>query len=111
MYMLQWICVFREYEYYLKFSGIHRVWYWHSIVICVYDVWFRKRKTLPIDEVSGILFQSAQKCRSHAFNPMNRDQRRVVHELAEYYGCTTQSYDEEPKKNVVATAYKLVWHY
>ena len=33
-------------------------------------------------------------------------QRRVVHELAEFYGCETQSYDQEPNKNVVATAYK-----
>ncbi|XP_069110895.1 transcriptional repressor NF-X1-like [Argopecten irradians] len=44
--------------------------------------------------------------RSHQFPPMNRDQRRVVHELGEFYGCETQSYDTEPKKNVVATAYK-----
>ncbi len=52
-------------------------------------------------------FQAKQikRCR-HAFPPMNRDQRRLVHELAEYYGCETESYDEEPKKNVVATAYK-----
>ena len=35
-------------------------------------------------------------------------QRRVVHELAEFYGCETQSYDQEPNKNVVATAYKWV---
>lgn len=33
-------------------------------------------------------------------------QRRVVHELAEFYGCETQSYDQEPNKNVVATAHK-----
>lgn len=39
---------------------------------------------------------------------MNRDHRRVVHELAEFFGCETQSYDEEPKKNVVVTAYKYV---
>ena len=35
---------------------------------------------------------------------MNREQRHVVHELAEAYGCETQSYDYEPNKNVVATA-------
>ncbi|XP_013394641.1 transcriptional repressor NF-X1 isoform X2 [Lingula anatina] len=42
--------------------------------------------------------------RCHPFPPMNRSQRQVVHELAEFYGCQTQSYDNEPKKNVVATA-------
>lgn len=52
------------------------------------------------------IFQSKQKCRSHSFPPMNRDQRRIVHELAEFFGCETQSYDEEPKRNVVATAFK-----
>ncbi|XP_059163306.1 transcriptional repressor NF-X1-like [Physella acuta] len=50
--------------------------------------------------------QSLQPSRSHAFQSMNRDQRRFVHELAEFYGCQTQSYDCEPNKNVVATAYK-----
>ncbi len=53
-------------------------------------------------------WQSKKLFRSHAFPPMNRDQRRLVHELAELYGCQTQSYDEEPVKNVVATAHKLV---
>ena len=35
---------------------------------------------------------------------MPSTQRRVIHELAESYGCQTESYDEEPNKNVVATA-------
>lgn len=55
---------------------------------------------------NALLLQSKQTKRSHAFKPMNGAQRRVVHELAEYYGCETQSYDEEPNKNVVATAYR-----
>ena len=50
--------------------------------------------------------QSSQASRSHSFSPMNRDQRHFVHELAENYGCQTQSYDYEPNKNVIATAYK-----
>ncbi|KAK7010253.1 protein shuttle craft [Biomphalaria glabrata] len=50
--------------------------------------------------------QSLQSSRSFAFQSMNRDQRRFVHELAEFYGCQTQSYDSEPNKNVVATAQK-----
>ncbi|XP_052094609.1 transcriptional repressor NF-X1-like [Mytilus californianus] len=50
--------------------------------------------------------QSKQLHRSNSFSPGNRDQRRAIHELAECYGCETQSYDYEPKKNVVATAYR-----
>ncbi|KAH9505089.1 Transcriptional repressor NF-X1 [Bulinus truncatus] len=50
--------------------------------------------------------QSLQSSRSFAFQSMNRDQRRFVHELSEFYGCLTQSYDSEPNKNVVATAQK-----
>lgn len=44
--------------------------------------------------------------KSHSFKVMPSNQRRVVHELAEFYGCQTESYDEEPNKNVVATAVK-----
>ncbi|KAJ8024888.1 Transcriptional repressor NF-X1 [Holothuria leucospilota] len=44
--------------------------------------------------------------RSHSFPCMNRDMRRMIHELAEFYGCQTQSYDQEPNKNVVALARK-----
>ncbi|CAL1281044.1 unnamed protein product [Larinioides sclopetarius] len=59
-----------------------------------------------ITELVQLAKDSKQKCRSHSFPPMNRDHRRVVHELAEFFGCETQSYDEEPKKSVVVTAYK-----
>ncbi|XP_054710252.1 transcriptional repressor NF-X1-like [Uloborus diversus] len=59
-----------------------------------------------ISDLVQLAKQSKQKCRSHSFPPMNRDQRRIVHELAEFFGCETQSYDEEPKKNVVVTAFK-----
>nr|XP_019928790.2 transcriptional repressor NF-X1 [Crassostrea gigas]XP_019928791.2 transcriptional repressor NF-X1 [Crassostrea gigas]XP_034309218.1 transcriptional repressor NF-X1 [Crassostrea gigas] len=56
------------------------------------------------------LVQNAKKAkqayRSHSFPCMNRDQRRLIHELGECYGCETQSYDYEPSKNVVATAHK-----
>ena len=51
-----------------------------------------------------MFFQSKHSHRSHSFSHGNRDQRRAIHELAEFYGCETQSYDYEPKKNVVATA-------
>lgn len=50
--------------------------------------------------------QSKQDTRSHVFPPMKRKQRQAVHELAELYGCGTISYDDEPQRNVVATAQK-----
>lgn len=51
-------------------------------------------------------FQSKQKSRSHSFAPMNREKRQFVHEYCEHFGCQSQSYDDEPKKNIVATAVK-----
>ncbi|KAL4221983.1 Transcriptional repressor NF-X1 [Mactra antiquata] len=48
--------------------------------------------------------QSKQAHRSHAFPCMKSNHRAFVHELAEVYCCQTQSYDNEPNKNVVATA-------
>uniref|UniRef100_A0A4W4DUR6 Transcriptional repressor NF-X1 n=1 Tax=Electrophorus electricus TaxID=8005 RepID=A0A4W4DUR6_ELEEL len=45
-----------------------------------------------------------QSRRSHCFPPMKREQRRVIHELAEAYGVESASYDSEPKRNVVLTA-------
>lgn len=44
--------------------------------------------------------------RSHSFPPMKREQRRIVHELAEVYGVESVSYDSEPKRNIVITAIK-----
>lgn len=37
---------------------------------------------------------------------MNREKRQFVHEYAEAFGLTTESFDAEPKRNVVATAIK-----
>uniref|UniRef100_A0A3P8XS24 Transcriptional repressor NF-X1 n=1 Tax=Esox lucius TaxID=8010 RepID=A0A3P8XS24_ESOLU len=42
--------------------------------------------------------------RSHCFPPMNREHRKIVHELAEVYNVESVSYDSEPKRNVVITA-------
>ena len=50
--------------------------------------------------------QSKQPKRSHSFQPMKREHRKLVHELAEAYGVESVSYDSEPKRNVVITAYK-----
>lgn len=52
--------------------------------------------------------QSKQPIRRHAFPRMNREQRQMVHELAEAHGCEGESYDEEPNRNVVVTAQKCV---
>ncbi|KAJ8418686.1 hypothetical protein AAFF_G00001850 [Aldrovandia affinis] len=45
-----------------------------------------------------------QSKRSHCFPPMNREHRKIIHELAEVYGIESVSYDSEPKRNVVITA-------
>ncbi|XP_055973125.1 transcriptional repressor NF-X1 isoform X2 [Sorex fumeus] len=42
--------------------------------------------------------------KSHSFPPMNRDHRRIIHDLAQVYGLESVSYDSEPKRNVVVTA-------
>ena len=50
------------------------------------------------------LYQPKVTRKVHSFKSMPSIQRRVIHELAESYGCQTESYDDEPNKNVVATA-------
>ena len=45
---------------------------------------------------------------SHHFKPMKRDQRRLIHELAEVYQLSSLSYDSEPKRNVVVMATQWV---
>ncbi|MEJ1277058.1 nuclear transcription factor X-box binding 1 [Cricetulus griseus] len=42
--------------------------------------------------------------KSYCFPPMNRDHRRIIHDLAQVYGLESVSYDSEPKRNVVVTA-------
>uniref|UniRef100_A0A8C7WED3 Nuclear transcription factor, X-box binding 1 n=1 Tax=Oncorhynchus mykiss TaxID=8022 RepID=A0A8C7WED3_ONCMY len=49
-------------------------------------------------------FQGKLSKRSHCFPPMNREHRKIVHELAEVYNVESVSYDSEPKRNVVITA-------
>lgn len=48
--------------------------------------------------------ESKQKSRAFSFPCMNRDKRQLVHEYAEHFGCESESYDSEPKRNVVVTA-------
>lgn len=50
--------------------------------------------------------ESKQKTRLKSFDCMNREKRQFIHEYAEHFGCTSESFDAEPKRNVVATAYR-----
>lgn len=53
-----------------------------------------------------INLQSKQKSRSYSFDSMNREKRHFIHEYCEHFGCESVAYDQEPKRNVVATALK-----
>lgn len=55
--------------------------------------------------VEGVNKGKQQK-KSRCYPPMNREHRRIIHELAEVYGVESVSYDSEPKRNVVITAVK-----
>lgn len=73
-----------------------------------------------LTELVQLAKTSKQKSRSYSFDVMNREKRHFVHESCEHFGCESQAYDEEPKRNVVATAVKdkvgslqwyVVWFY
>ncbi|XP_061121370.1 transcriptional repressor NF-X1 [Syngnathus typhle] len=59
-----------------------------------------------IKNLVELVSKGKQPKRSHCFQPMNRERRRIVHELAEVYAVESISYDSEPKRNVVVTALK-----
>lgn len=59
-----------------------------------------------LTELVNLAKESKQKSRSHSFDYMNRDKRQFVHELSDHFGIESESYDAEPKRNVVATAVK-----
>jgi len=48
--------------------------------------------------------ESKLKSRIKSFDCMNREKRQLVHEYSEHFGCESESFDAEPKRNVVATA-------
>lgn len=50
--------------------------------------------------------ESKHKYRTKSFDCMNREKRQLVHEYAELFGCESESCDAEPKRNVVATAFR-----
>ncbi|XP_075416143.1 transcriptional repressor NF-X1 isoform X1 [Tenrec ecaudatus] len=61
-----------------------------------------------VEKEMGALVEAVDKGKSvkksHCFPPMNRDHRRIIHDLAQVYGLESVSYDNEPKRNVVVTA-------
>jgi len=57
-------------------------------------------------ELVNLSKESKHKSRSYSFAVMNRDKRQFVHEYSDHFGCESQSYDAEPKRNVVVTAVK-----
>lgn len=57
-----------------------------------------------LTELVQLAKQSKQKSRSYSFESMNRDKRHFVHEYCEHFGCESAAYDQEPNRNVVATA-------
>ncbi|XP_011297749.1 protein shuttle craft [Fopius arisanus] len=59
-----------------------------------------------LSELVQLAKTSKHKSRSYSFDSMNRDKRQFVHESCEHFGCKSQAYDQEPKRNVVATAVK-----
>jgi len=50
--------------------------------------------------------ESKQKTRLKSFDCMNRNKRQFIHEYAEQFGCLSESFDAEPKRNVVVTAFR-----
>lgn len=61
-----------------------------------------------INQSSFPSIQGKNSKKSHCFPPMNRDHRRIIHDLAQVYGLESVSYDSEPKRNVVVTAVRWV---
>ncbi|XP_026675559.1 transcriptional repressor NF-X1 homolog, partial [Ceratina calcarata] len=59
-----------------------------------------------LTELVKLAKTSKQKSRSYSFDSMNKDRRHFIHESCEHFGCESQAYDQEPKRNVVATAVK-----
>ncbi|CAL8096413.1 unnamed protein product [Orchesella dallaii] len=44
--------------------------------------------------------QSRKKNETYGFNSMNRDKRHVIHEYSDFFGVLSESFDEEPNRNV-----------
>ncbi|MEQ2313380.1 Transcriptional repressor NF-X1 [Ameca splendens] len=70
------------------------------------DLKFLSEVEEEIKSLVDLANKGKQPKRSHCFPPMNREHRKIIHELAEVYGVESVSYDSEPKRNVVITAHK-----
>ncbi|XP_038829249.1 transcriptional repressor NF-X1-like isoform X2 [Salvelinus namaycush] len=68
------------------------------------DLKFVSEVEEEIKNLVELASKGKQSKRSHCFPPMNREHRKIVHELAEVYNVESVSYDSEPKRNVVITA-------
>lgn len=82
-----------------RYSDFMRGWAKKDPVFCLYvhD---------KLTELVKLAKESKQKSRSYSFEVMNREKRQFVHEYCEHFGCESVAYDQEPKRNVVATAQK-----
>ncbi|XP_069015721.1 transcriptional repressor NF-X1 [Embiotoca jacksoni] len=70
------------------------------------DLKFVSEVEEEIKNVIELVNKGKQPKKTHCFPPMNRDRRRIIHELAEVYAVESVSYDSEPKRSVVITAHK-----
>lgn len=70
------------------------------------DSRFCQRIHDKLTELVQLAKQSKQKSRSYSFESMNRDKRHFIHEYCEHFGCESAAYDQEPNRNIVATASK-----
>ena len=74
------------------------------------DAFFASNVHEKLTDLVKLAKDSKQKSRSYSFEYMNRDKRQFVHELSDHFGVESESYDAEPKRNVVVTALKeRVW--
>lgn len=72
------------------------------------DINFVTKVEDEIRNLIEITNKGKQAKRTYTFQPMNREHRRVIHELAEVYKLESISYDSEPKRSVSVTAQKGV---
>ncbi|KAM8967681.1 transcriptional repressor NF-X1 isoform 2-T2 [Pelodytes ibericus] len=70
------------------------------------DLKFLSEIEREIKALVNAVNKGKQTKKSHCFPPMNRDHRKIIHDLAEVYCVESVSYDNEPKRNVVVTAVK-----
>lgn len=59
-----------------------------------------------LTDIVKLAKESKQKSRSFSFEVMNKEKRQLVHEYCAHFGCESEAYDAEPKRNVVAIAVK-----